>query len=43
MKVLKVSEKLIRNFIDYVGGKTDKVCIRLASKLIKSQVAGTDE
>ena len=38
-----ISEGSIRNFIEDAGNKADKICDRIASKLVKSPVAAADE
>ena len=40
---IDISEGSIRNFIEDAGEKADTICDRIASELVKSPVAGTDE
>lgn len=40
---IDISEGSIRNFINDAGDKADEVCLRIASELTKSPVAGADE
>lgn len=40
---IDISEGSIRNFTEDAGDKADAICERIASELVKSPVAGTDE